>query len=193
MKRQRKLGVKAFANYRPLSNPLTAVDVGSFAEIEIAQFTMVVGDEYIENNSGTILFVAHDTLYYVYYDDPDLSAKGIQVYRATTKTVTGIAGRFFVGSITTPAKGGPPTCGNADGGWGEYRLLAQLNDSRVVTKPVPGKQEIKSQATGIRPPKKAKPADLNRLRRICNRSTTEGNSLLSATRPRRRDSLEEMD
>jgi hypothetical protein len=166
MRRRRKLGATEFASYRPLSNPLTAVDFGSSAEIEIATFTMAVGAEHIENDSGAIVCLDYDTLYYVYYDDRDLSAKGHQFYMATTHKVTGIAGRFFVGSITTPPKGGSRTRGNDDGGWGQYRSLAQWDESRVVVKPLPEKQEIKSRAKGIRQPKNAKPRELKKLRKI---------------------------
>lgn len=181
MKPQRRRGAKTFANYRPLSNPLTGVDCGSYASIEIARFTMAVGGNHIENDSGAIIMVAHNAMYYVYYDDPDLSAKGHVAYMATTQKVTGIAGRFFVGSIATPTKGGSPTRGNDDGGWGEYRSFAELGgaggnaperrtpfigEHPPEVKNLSTKHEMKRRVRSIWPPKKAKPIELKRLKRI---------------------------
>jgi hypothetical protein len=106
--------------YRPTSNPSTATDAGSNATINIASFTMRTsskGDIFI--NSGSVTALSYSTLYYVYYDDATL-AGGSVTYNATTTKTTAIngAGRFFVGSIVTPAATAPDTTGNNDGGVG---------------------------------------------------------------------------
>jgi hypothetical protein len=116
-KEARQLSVLEFVPHAPLSNPLTALDSGSSATVDIESFTMRVPGREIEVNSGAISGVDYDTLYYVYFDDPNLFG-GTVTYEATTtkRTVILVAGRFFVGSIRTPAKGGPPTIGNGDDG-----------------------------------------------------------------------------
>ena len=106
--------------YRPTTNPLTATDAGSNATVNIAAFTMRTsskGD--ISVNSGSITALSYSTLYYIYYDDATL-AGGAVTYNATTTKVTAIngGGRFFVGSIITPAATAPNTTGNGDGGVG---------------------------------------------------------------------------
>jgi len=106
--------------YRPLTNPLTATDAGSSATVNIASFTQRTsskGD--VSVNSGSVTALSYSTLYFLYYDDPTL-AGGAVTYAATTTKTTAIngAGRFFVGSITTPAATAPDTAGNNDGGVG---------------------------------------------------------------------------
>ncbi len=106
--------------YRPTTNPLTATDAGSNATVNIASFTMRTsskGD--ISINSGSITALSYSTLYYIYYDDATL-AGGAVTYAATTTKTTAIngSGRFFVGSIVTPAATAPNTTGNNDGGVG---------------------------------------------------------------------------
>lgn len=107
-------------SYRPLTNPLTGHDAGASATINIASFTMRTsskGD--ISITSGSITSLAYGTGYYIYYDDPTL-AGGAVTYNATVTKTTALqgAGRFFVGSITTPAAGAIDTVGNNDGGAG---------------------------------------------------------------------------
>jgi hypothetical protein len=106
--------------YRPTSNPLTATDAGSNATVSIAAFTMRTsskGD--VSVNSGSVTALSYSTLYYIYYDDATLAGGGV-TYAATTTKTTAIqgSGRFFVGSITTPAATGPTATGNNDGGVG---------------------------------------------------------------------------
>jgi len=110
----------AHATYAPTSNPLTAVDAGSSATIDIAAFNMrVPGVPDIAEGSGSIISLAYNTLYYVFFDDPGF-AGGAVVYQASTSKIAALqgAGRFFVGSILTPVAGGTPTSGNGDGGAG---------------------------------------------------------------------------
>jgi hypothetical protein len=99
---------------------LTASDAGSNATISIASFTLRTsskGD--VSVNSGSVTALSYSTLYYVYYDDATLAGGGV-TYAATTTKETAIngAGRFFVGSIVTPAATAPNTTGNSDGGIG---------------------------------------------------------------------------
>jgi len=106
--------------YRPLTNPLTATDAGANATVNIAAFTMRTsskGD--VSVNSGSVTALSYSTLYYIYYPDDTLAGGGV-TYSATTTKTTAIngAGRFFVGSIVTPAATGPNTTGNNDGGVG---------------------------------------------------------------------------
>lgn len=106
--------------YRPTSNPLTATDAGANATVSIAAFTMrCTGHTDISVSSGSITALSYSTLYYIYYDDATL-AGGAATFNATTTKETAIngSGRFFVGSIVTPAATGAATVGNNDGGVG---------------------------------------------------------------------------
>jgi hypothetical protein len=107
------------ATYRPLSNPLTGHDAGTSAEIEVAEFTMQSGSSQVVCDAGVITLLAYNTLYFVYYDDPDF-AGGDVTYNATTIKEDALftENRFFVGSIQTPRKGAIDTIGNNDGGSG---------------------------------------------------------------------------
>jgi hypothetical protein len=106
--------------YRPTSNPLTATDAGANAAVSIAAFTMrCTGHSDVSVNSGSVAGLSYNTLYYIYYDDPALVGAGV-AYQATTTKETAIngGGRFFVGSIATPAATAAATVGNNDGGVG---------------------------------------------------------------------------
>lgn len=107
------------ASYRPLTNPLTGTDAGATATVNIAAFTMRVAGTDLSINSGAIASLAFATLYYIYYIDPDFNGGAI-TYGATTVKENAMAAvdRFFVGSILTPADGGPDRIGNNDGGTG---------------------------------------------------------------------------
>jgi hypothetical protein len=114
----------ANTSYRPLSNPLTAIDAGSYAEIDIASFTMRIamnlpGGHDVSVNSGSIISLSYDTTYHVYYDDPEYDGGAVTYYANTDQAIAlDATGRFYVGSITTPAAGGADTTGNNDGGTG---------------------------------------------------------------------------
>ena len=107
-------------SYRPLTNPLTGHDAGSNVTINIASFTMrssSKGD--ISVNSGSITTLSYKTTYFIYYDDPTLAGGAVTFHATTTKeTSLNNAGRFFVGSILTPAATAPDTIGANDGGDG---------------------------------------------------------------------------
>jgi hypothetical protein len=107
--------------HKPLSNPLTAEDRGGSGCIFIDSFTMAIPRRNVHiESSGTIVALANDTLYYVYFDDPRFASQGTTsdiTYHASTRQVSaGFGGRFFVGSIRTPKRGESPTIGNGDGG-----------------------------------------------------------------------------
>jgi hypothetical protein len=107
-------------SYRPLSNPLTGHDAGANATINVASFTMRTsskGD--ISINSGSITGLSYGTGYFIYYDDSTLAGGSVSFAATTTKgTALQGAGRFYVGSITTPLAGAIDTIGNNDGGTG---------------------------------------------------------------------------
>ena len=126
-------------SYHPLSNPLTGHDAGANATINIAAFTMRTsskGD--ISVSSGSITALSYGTGYYVYYDDPTL-AGGSVTFNATTSKGTPLqgAGRFYVGSITTPLAGAIDTIGNNDGGTG-VQTGATLNIISTIQTPTLG-------------------------------------------------------
>ena len=118
----------ANSSYRPLSNPLTAVDDGfsgspptDHSEIDIASFTMrsAIGPTDVSLSSGVITGLLPNTVYHVYYDDPTYAGGAVTYFADTTQAVSlDATGRFYVGSIKTPISGGLPTIGNNDGGTG---------------------------------------------------------------------------
>jgi hypothetical protein len=110
----------AHFSYRPTTNPLTGHDAGSNATVPVAAFVNRVGGVLdISVSSGSITALSYATLYWIYYDDPGMVG-GAQTFQATTVKETAIngAGRFFIGSIVTPAAGANDTVGNNDGGTG---------------------------------------------------------------------------
>ena len=85
-------------------------------------------------NSGAILCVPHQTKYNVYFDASNFGThESISpAYHASEAKITaGFGGRFFVGSILTPAKGGPPTIGNGDGGTEKLPVI-NLKDEKSI-------------------------------------------------------------
>lgn len=84
------------------SQPLTALS--GTTRIDIAAHTVQYGFGAVAYNSGAIVGLAADTLYYVYADDPDLDGGAVSYFAATSpQTVAAAQGRYFVGSIKTPA------------------------------------------------------------------------------------------
>ena len=102
------------------SNPLTATDVGATTTITVAAHTLVYDGGSLSYNAGSIAGLGFASFYYVYADDPD-KAGGAVTYIATgLKTdTTANKGRYFVGSITTPADGAGGTIGEPGGGSGD--------------------------------------------------------------------------
>lgn len=130
-----------FMPHKPLSNPLTAEDHDGYSCIFIDSFTMATahGNVRIEN-SGSIVALTCDTLYYVYFDDPRFASQSTTnevTYNASTRQISaGFGGRFFVGSIRTPKPGESPTIGNGDGG----TPMKRTDDIDVAGKTRPGNE-----------------------------------------------------
>lgn len=101
------------------AQPVTAVDAGSNASINVASHSVQFGFGTVSYNSGSVTGLNYSTLYYVYVDDPDYQG-GAVVYLATTNAnlVTAGNGRYYVGKVTTPAASGGPTGGGWGGGGG---------------------------------------------------------------------------
>jgi hypothetical protein len=118
----------ANSSYRPLSNPLTAVDDGisgspplDRCEIDIAAFTMrsAIGPTNISINSGVITGLLPSTTYHVYYSDASYAGGAVTYFANTTQAIVlDSESNWYVGSIRTPVTGGLPTIGNNDGGTG---------------------------------------------------------------------------
>jgi hypothetical protein len=106
--------------YRPTTNPLSATDAGGTATVNVAAFVLLTSSKgTVSYSSGSVTGLSYSTLYYIYFDDGTL-AGGAPTYNATTTKTTAIngTGRFFIGSIVTPAATAPNTVGNNDGGVG---------------------------------------------------------------------------
>jgi hypothetical protein len=115
-------------SYRPLTNPLTATDAGASDTVSCAAFTMRVGGNDVSISSGSVASLSRKTLYFIYYTDTSIAGGSVTFSASTTKeTALASAGRFFVGSIYTPAAGSPDTVGNNDGGSG-----AQIGDTWIM-------------------------------------------------------------
>lgn len=101
------------------TNPITAADVGATATISIAAHTVYNGDSTgISYNAGSVTGLAFSTGYTVYVDDPTY-AGGAVTYVATTAGVDAgkNLGRYYIGFITTPADGDPPSGGGGGPGY----------------------------------------------------------------------------
>jgi hypothetical protein len=100
--------------------PLTATDSGAgLAQVAIAAHSVQFGYGPVGYNSGTITGLLNSTKYFVYADDPEYEGGAVN-YLATTNPnlVTADNGRYYCGSVTTPAAAGPPAGGNWGGGGG---------------------------------------------------------------------------
>jgi predicted phage tail protein len=92
------------------TNPLTAIDGGTTATINIASHTVQFGFGTVTYSAGSITGLAFSTKYYVYCDDPNYSGGAVTYYATTTITaITANLGRRFISSIITPANGGGGT------------------------------------------------------------------------------------
>jgi len=100
-------------------NPVSAIDAGSNATIEIDVHDRIYADKTVECDPGTITGLAYSTNYLVFYDDSD-RAGGSVTYQATTVTLDAFNSpthpdRHFVGYVTTPEMGGGATTGGGAG------------------------------------------------------------------------------
>lgn len=150
-------GSAAHLSYRPLSNPLTAVNAGSFPEVIIAPFSMRVAGitPDIQYNGGSI--DCSSTLYghlvYIYFDDPALRG-GTVTYVATTSKETALQGlgRMYVGSITLPSSSGASTIGNNDGGSGAQSGLITIIPFSQQSTSVAGNGVVTNPANALSQP-----------------------------------------
>ncbi len=108
------------SSYRPLTNPIAGHDAGGgVATIPLVNFTMRVGATDVSITGSTIGSLLNATLYYVCYDDATLAGGAVTLVATTTKETALLGnGRFYVGSVATPAGGAADTVGNNDGGAG---------------------------------------------------------------------------
>jgi len=110
-------------------------------------------------SAGAIVLLSHETVYYVYFDDPQFGSRDDPdvTYNASISAVTaGFGGRFFVGSIRTPAKGGRSTIGNGDGG--TPRSITDTRTESGISAPasVPNVMNLESGVSRARPGRPAK-------------------------------------
>jgi hypothetical protein len=130
----------SYSKYRPLTNPLTATDAGASATITVAAFTMRTSGLDISISSGSIGSLSYNTLYFLYYDDPNLNGGAVTFVATTTKeTALASPGRFFVGSILTPRATAQDAIGNDDGGSGaESGMLNFMGMSQIASQTLSG-------------------------------------------------------
>jgi hypothetical protein len=116
---QRFAATSSVLSYIPTTNPLSSVDSGASAEIDIASFTLQTSSKgSISYSSGSITGLSYGTKYFVGMVDATL-AGGAATYNAySTKQAVLSAGALFIGSIVTAVSGGPEVFGAGDGGTG---------------------------------------------------------------------------
>jgi hypothetical protein len=88
------------------TNPLSSIDAGATATIQIAAHSLATPTGDISYNSGTITGLAYGTSYVVYADDTSY-AGGAVTYEASTDPfqVVAAVNRYYVGQITTIGSG----------------------------------------------------------------------------------------
>ena len=102
------------------AGPLTADDVGATTTITVAAHNIVYDAATVAYNSGSVAGLGFSTFYYVYADDPTKAGGAVTYVATVTNTdVTANKGRYFVGSVTTPADGAGGTVGGKGGGGAE--------------------------------------------------------------------------
>ena len=116
---QRFAATSSVLSYIPTSNPLSSVDSGASAEVDVASFTLQTSSKgSISYSSGSITGLSYGTKYFVGMVDATL-AGGAATYNAySTKQAVLSAGALFIGSIITAASGGSEIFGAGDGGTG---------------------------------------------------------------------------
>lgn len=107
--------------FTPTTQPLTAVTGGApnQATVNVASFLVQYPFGTVTYNSGSITPLLDSTKYYIYCDDPTEKG-GAQTYIASTSNPAVTAGlhRLYLGTVTTPAFGGPPNGGGGGGNGG---------------------------------------------------------------------------
>jgi len=85
-------------------NPVTSTAGASTASVDIASHNVVADFGTVAYNGGSIAGLSLNTAYYIYADDPDMAGGAVSYLASTDRTIpVASAGRYFVGSITTPA------------------------------------------------------------------------------------------
>ncbi len=98
-------------------NPLSAVDAGASARVDVAQHDRHYGFGTVTYNSGSITSLSFDTQYYIFADDPGFFGGSVSYLATTNKTdVTDSNSRIYIGEIITPSDGGSGTSGTGGGG-----------------------------------------------------------------------------
>ena len=100
-------------------NPVTAIDAGTDATIDIDVHDRVYADKTVQCDPASISGASYATEYLIFYDDA-LREGGAVTYQATTSTADAFNSpthpdRHFVGYVTTPAMGAGPTTGGGAG------------------------------------------------------------------------------
>ena len=138
-------GTAAGLSYRPNTNPLTSIDAGASATVDIASFLLVVRNRTVTSDvsytSGSVTSLSYGTVYYIYCSDPTLAGGSVTYLATTTKeTVLTGSGNVFIGSILTAVSGGGTTIGNNDGGsgsqYGNTTLVHPSAASGSFTNPI---------------------------------------------------------
>lgn len=96
---------------------LTATDAGADVTITVASHVRRYGDtSELAVTGGSLTGKAYSTTYAIYYDD-ETRADAAPTFVATTDLETAqhnyVAGRHYVGTVTTPAAAGGPTTGGS--------------------------------------------------------------------------------
>jgi len=100
-------------------NPLTAVDAGASATINIAAHTLVMGQNSISYSGGSLTGRAFNTKFFVFADDDNNEGGSVTYFSTTDRdTVNSQEARHFIGEIVTPVDGGGDTGGGGGGGFG---------------------------------------------------------------------------
>lgn len=119
------LNLLNLVNSTPTGCTITAADVGATATATISAHTRVYGDGVsVAVGGGTVTGLAFSTIYFIYYDDAGRDG-GAVTYQAATAYADACPSqsapnRHFVGAVTTPANGDPPSDGEpaTAPGWG---------------------------------------------------------------------------
>lgn len=101
------------------ADPITAEDVGTDCTITIPTHTRIYPDKEVSVTGDELTGIGFDTTFGLYYDDPSRSG-GAVVYALTTIFADAYNSpthpdRHFMGIITTPADGAPPSEGGGSG------------------------------------------------------------------------------
>lgn len=100
------------------STPLDAIDAGATATISISGHDLFAGSSTaVVYGGASITGLAFNTTFRVYADDPDWGGGSVTYIAVTSKVdIAKDSGRYWVGTVTTPADGGGANPGEGGGG-----------------------------------------------------------------------------